>query len=298
MVALTDKHRTLTPSVLLFGEPFTGKSLLAGELAEHFNILYIDLESGSDVLFQLNPEWQKRVDVVAIPDSSFYPIAIETVLKLIKGPVDICDTHGKVSCLICKRSEGLLTHVDVNALAADTIVIYDSATQLTASAIAHITKGQPDDYKLDYDDWGALKQLMEIFFSHIQTARYNRIIISHVTEAEQEDKKKKLYPVSGSRNFSAQVAKYFDHVIYLEKKNKKHCAASATTYMNNIMTGSRTNVKMEEMERASLLPIFKPSKDNPPVTRTISPTVNNKLAGTKSTSDLLTQLKVKMNTKK
>lgn len=296
MAKLNTMKATSTPSVMLFGAPFTGKSLLAGKLAEHFNLLYIDMEGGHDVLFQLNPEWQERIEVISIPDTTSYPMAIETCLKIVKGAVDVCEAHGKCSCMICKRNEAPIVHIDVNALAKDTIVIFDSATQLTASAIANITKNKPDDYKLEYDDWGHLSKLMDIFFSHIQTANYNRIVISHITEAKQDDGRTLLFPVAGSRNFSSNVAKYFDHVVYLEKKNKKHKAASSTTYMNNIMTGSRAGVSMEDMEESTLLSIFAPDKvgkDKIPAKPAITST--SAKAGAGNTGSKLEGLKAKLD---
>lgn len=308
MAKLTTLNPTAAPSVMLFGLPFTGKSLLAGKLAEHFKIIYIDMEAGHDVLFQLPKEWQENIEVISLPDSTMYPIAIETVLKLIKGSVDICETHGKVGCSLCKKKEldecskvekdqhdlihsKYFVTLDVNNLPEDTIVIYDSGTQLTSSAIANITKKMPEDYKMEWDDWGSLSKLMEVFYSHIQTAKYKRIVISHVTEAEQEDGKKLLFPVAGSRNFSANVAKFFDHVVYVQRRNKQHMAASATTYMNNIMTGSRSGVALEDMEEANLLAIFKPEAITvaPARTETAQPV---KQAGTNiSLKDKLAALK-------
>lgn len=262
MPKLNKLSPTTSPSVMLFGAPFTGKSLLAGKLAEHFNLIYVDMEDGHDVLFQLPEEWQEKVEVIELPDTSSYPIAIETCLKMVKMKVKICWKHGKVGCPSCSREyPDNFTEFDPNNVPDDTIVIFDSSTQLTSSAINHITKAKPDDYKLEYDDWGSLGKLMDVFFSHIQNAPYKCIVISHVTEAEQEDGKKLLFPVAGSRNFSTNVAKFFDHVVYLERKNKKHLAASSTKYHNGIMSGSRTNAKLEDMdEHATLLSIFAPDK--------------------------------------
>ena len=307
MPKLNTLHKSSNQSVMLFGAPFTGKSLLAGKLAEHFNLLYIDMESGHDVLFQLPEEWQKRIEVIELKDTSSYPIAIETCLKMVKVPVSICLAHGKCSCPICKRSVNeevknagqskedahaqFFTDVDLNNLPDDTIVIFDSATQLTSSAIANIVKNEDDMYKLQLDDWGGLGKLMDIFFSHIQNASYKRIVISHVKQAEQEDKKVLLSPVAGSQNFSSNVAKFFDHVVYLERKNKKHMAASSTDYRSNIMTGSRTNVRLEDMGEATLLSIFKPEVVTEGMRNKKPTTSASQVAGTKSTSELLARLK-------
>lgn len=260
MAKLSKLKEASTHRVLLFGGPKTGKTLLAGKLAEHFKIIYIGMENGHETLFSLPESFQDNVEVISLPDTSSYPIAIETCLKVVKSSssISICEEHGKVSCMVCKREEKEVTELDLKSLTNKDIVIFDSLTQLTASAIANITKAKPDDYKLEFDDWGHLGKLLEIFLSHIQQASYNVIVISHEVVAETEGKKNVLVPVAGTRNASRNVAKFFDHVVYAEKKNKKHVFASGTSYSNNILTGSRTGVELESLEADSLLPIFKP----------------------------------------
>ena len=258
MAKLSTKQHSQTHRVLIFGGPKTGKSQLAGELAEHYNIIWVDMENGHEVLFKLPNEWQERIELINLPDTRSYPIAVETALKMVKGPVSICEEHGKVGCMICKRAEAEMVDVDLNSLDHNSVVVFDSLTQLSNSAIANITKNEPDDYKLTYNDWGNLGKLLDIFLSHIQQAGYNVIVISHEVEAETEGKKKTLVPVGGTRNFSRNIAKYFDHVIYAERKNKKHVFGSSTQYATNILTGSRTDATIEDLEKPSLLAIFKP----------------------------------------
>ena len=261
MPKLSQMTAATTKRVLLFGAPKTGKTLLAGKLASDFDLVWFDLENGHDTLFQLPPAYQERIDVIAIPDTRSYPIAIETCLKVIKGSqTAICIPHGKVSCPLCARdpqSAALFQTIHFSTLPASSIVVFDSLTQLTNSAISFITKGQPDDYKLNYDDWGNLGKLMDTFLSHVQQAGFHVICISHETEAEMEDGKNKLVPTAGTRNFSRNVAKYFDEVIYCEVKNRKHVFASSTTYSGNILTGSRAGAVLETQADASLVPIFK-----------------------------------------
>lgn len=258
MAKLNTLDQSRTHRVLIFGAPKSGKSQLAGDLAEFYNLTWIDMENGHEVLFKLPKEWQQRVELISIPDTRDFPIAIETCLKLVRKPVDICDAHGKVDCMLCKKQDAPYVHLDLNKLTSDDVVVFDSLTQLSNSAIAHITKKEADDYKLDYDDWGNLGKLLDIFLSALQQAHYNVIVISHEIEAETEGKKKTLVPVGGTRNFSRNVAKYFDHVVYAERKNKKHVFASSTEYATNILTGSRTDVVMENASKPSLLAIFKP----------------------------------------
>lgn len=291
MAKLSAKKKSATHRVIIYGAPKAGKSLLAAKLSEYYNIIWVDMENGHETLFQLPEEWQERIELIDIPDTRDFPMAIETCLKMVKGPVNICEEHGKVNCMICKRAEAPTVDIDLTSLDHNSVVVFDSLTQLTASAIAHITKSEPDDYKLTFDDWGNLSKLLEIFLSHLQQARYNVIVISHETEAETEGKKKTLVPVGGSRNYSRNVAKFFDHVIYAERKNMKHVFSSSTTYATTILTGSRTGVALESnKDEASLLQIFKPELYSE---NSIASTETKPLTGGGKASDILARLKNK-----
>ena len=248
-----------TSSVLVYGPPKVGKTQLVGELATHgYNLIWFDLERGSDTLLKLPVEAQERVELISLPDTRSYPIAIETCLKVIKGGECWIDEEtGKVVSPTLRKPDKTYTRVCLNELTADTIVVFDSLTQLTNSAIAHITKNQPDDYKLQYDDWGNLGKLMDIFLSHVQQSKFNVVCISHETEAELEDGKVKIVPTAGTRNFSRNTAKYFGHVVYCQVANKKHTFTSSTTSIMNVIAGSRTDVVTEKMEVPSLVNMFK-----------------------------------------
>ena len=254
-------HKTASKShrVLLFGPPKSGKTQLAGELSRAFNLIWFDLENGVDTLLKLPLEQQERIEVISLPDTRSFPVAIETCLKAIKGGRGkICEQHGKWNCLTCSKTPEATPSVEIclSELPLDTIVVFDSLTQLTNSAIAHITKAQPEDYKLEYDDWANLGKLMDVFLSHVQQAGFHVVCISHETEVKMEDGKDKLVPTAGTRNFSRNTAKYFDEVVYCEVKNKKHAVGSSTTYSGNILTGSRSGTSLESAASASLVPIF------------------------------------------
>ena len=257
---LSQKTASKSHRVLLFGPPKSGKTQLAGELSKEFKLIWFDLENGVDTLLKLPLECQERIEVIGLPDTRSYPIAIETCLKAIKGSRGkICESHGKWNCMSCAKAPETTPSVEVclSELPLDTIVVFDSLTQLTNSAIAHITKAQPEDYKLDYDDWANLGKLMDVFLSHVQQAGFHVVCISHETEVKMEDGKDKLVPTAGTRNFSRNTAKYFDEVIYCEVRNKRHIAGSSTSYNSNILTGSRSGTALETHTDASLIPIFK-----------------------------------------
>ena len=260
MAKLNTKKASQTKRVIVFGASFSGKSLLVGKLAAEFDLVWIDCEAGHGVLYQLPTSYQERIEIVDLPDTRSYPIAIETMLKLVKGPVDICESHGKVGCMICKKKDEPFIHVDVNSMTRETVLVVDTMTQLSNSAIANITKDRPDDYKLDYDDWGNLGKLLDIVLSHVQQAHYNVVFISHENEVKTEGKKMILAPTGGTRNFSRNITKYFTDVVYLERKNKKHTCISSTTANNTVIAGSQTGVALEYLDEPSLLPLFLPEK--------------------------------------
>jgi len=290
---LSQRTASKSHRVLLFGPPKSGKTQLAGELSAAFNLIWFDLENGVDTLLKLPPEQQERIEVISIPDTRSFPMAIQTCLKAIKGSKGkICETHGAWNCLICAKSNEPFTEIELGTLGLDTVVVFDSLTQLTNSAISHITKNQPDDYKLTYEDWGNLGKLLDTFLSHVQQAGFHVVCISHETEAEMEDGKMKLVPTAGTKNFSRNTAKYFDEVVYLEVKNKRHVAASSTLYNGNILTGSRTGAVLETQESASLIPIFKGEvKTSNPASVKSSDTPAAKAAG--SLADRLAAMKAK-----
>lgn len=263
---LTEKQTAMTTTVLIYGPPKVGKSELAGRLSEFKKLIWIDLENGYSTLLKLPQEWKERIELISLPDTRSFPVAIETCLKLIKGgPVDICEEHGKVSCVTCKKDNKPFARINLSELDSDTVVVFDSLTQLTNSAIAHITRGKPDDYKLEFDDWGNLGKLMDIFLSHVQQAPFNVVCISHETEAEMEDGKIKIVPVAGSKAFSRNTAKYFSHVVYAEVKNGKHQFHSTTTSSNKLNTGSRTGIDLNSITNTPLITLFNPPPESKPV---------------------------------
>jgi hypothetical protein len=263
MAKLSDTVASTTHRVLVFGPPKVGKTQLVGQLAEKFDLIWFDLESGHNTLRKLPLEYQKRIELIQLPDSKSYPIAVETLLKVITGAkVKICEAHGKVACPLCAKDNKPVVEFCLNEVPSTSVVVFDSLTQFTSSATANLTKNQPDDYKMQRDDWGNLKIIVEKFLSGVQAARCNIVCISHEEEAEMEDGRTKIVPVCGSSKSSRNTAKYFDHVVYAEIKNRKHIAASATTYANNIMTGSRTDVDLEKTP--GLLTIFQSVNVAPP----------------------------------
>lgn len=249
--------------ILVYGPPKSGKTELVGRLAEKGYILdWFDLENGSETLKKLPLEAQNNINLFRIQDSRASPLAIETMLKVIRGgKFELCWAHGKVMCPLCKKDRPQDIDIfDTAELIKDQrkrIMVMDSSTQLFDSTMNNITRAKPDDYKLERDDWGNIGKVLASYYSQVQVVPWNIICISHETPVEMNDGKEKLVPVGGSSSTSRNFAKYFSDVVYTYVENKKHKAASATTYANNILTGSRTGVELEKETDLDLSKLFK-----------------------------------------
>lgn len=258
---LTDKVPSATHRIVVYGAPKSGKTQLVGELAKKYKLIWFDLENGYATLLKLPKALQENIEIISIPDSKDFPIAIETLLKAITGnPISICEHHGKVSCPLCQKDNSPVTNVELGKLDNGTVVVIDSLTQLTNSIIGQVGKGKPIEFKFGFDEWAHVKNLVEAFLSKVQQVKYNIVCISHEEEVEMEDGSKRLVPVCGSSKSSRNTAKYFDHVVYVNVKNKKHGASSSSTFSNNILTGSRTDALLEASINPTLFDIFEQKK--------------------------------------
>jgi len=252
---LTQARQSKAKRVLIYGESMTGKTTLAGTLASQFKVIYFDLEKGYESLLKLPQAAQENIELISIPDTKVYPIAIETLLKVFTGKeVLICEEHGKVSCPICKKNSAPETRICLNELDESTVVVVDSLTQLSASTINFLMKDKEDTVKPEWDVYRSQGALLEKILSCMQQSKHHIVCISHVVESQQEDGKVKLFPVCGTSNFSRNCPRFFDDVVYVELKNKKHTATCSTTYANNITAGSRLGHSIGE--DMSLLSLF------------------------------------------
>ena len=244
--------------VLIYGAPKSGKTEIVGALAEHYNLYYFDCENGFKTLQKMPMDWQERVELFSVPDTRAWPIAIETIGKLIesRGEIGICEAHGKINCFNCKKENKAVSLLDTSKFTNKDIVIIDTLSQVAISAMNNITRKEDDDYKPTWEDYRKQGFLMDRILTNIQQAPFNVVCISHEIDVSKDDKVIKLSGMAGTTNFSRNTGKFFDHVVYCEVKNKGHYFGSATTYSTLALTGSRLDVTMEKMGKPSLLPIF------------------------------------------
>jgi len=261
MAALTSMKEDLTQRVIVYGPPKSGKTELVSKLAMKYKLLWVDMERGFTPLFKLPVEAQERVRVITIPDTKDNPVAVRTLLKMVTGEAGtVCEKHGEWKCAVCARNtEAQFESVQLRGLGADTVVVFDSLTQLVDSALNHVRGSKmADTDKSEWDHWAAQGALISKILGTLQQLGINVVVISHDVEVEQEDGTICLVPVSGTRNASRNTGRFFDHVLYLRVQNMKHKVGSATTYLNKILTGSRLDIEIESMEEATLLPFFDP----------------------------------------
>lgn len=241
-------------SILLYGPPKGGKTRLVGTAAripEIKRIFWFDMENGVQTLLKmgLTKEEMAKITLFRLPDVRENPIAITTMLKAFsaKQPVAICDAHGAVNCVHCRKGNAFTgSQFSLGTCTHNDLVVLDSGSQLGESALNAACAGKPVDYKPTFDEFGAAgKYLADICHIVQQSQHTNFVVITHEIALEGDDGKDRLYPLMGTKNFSLRVAKYFGTVVYVHTKLGKHVAGSSSTYRPDVLTGSRVNAKME-----------------------------------------------------
>lgn len=259
--------------VILFGEPKTGKTMLAGLLAEFFNVLWFDGDKGLSTLKNnLPPELLKRIRAIRIPDNTDHPIMCNTMLRVLTGrKYLVCILHGTTDCPICKVTPtNIQVPVELNKLPANWIAVMDSQTQFYASVLAFAYykdtgklpgTGVPDDYKGNWDYRGIAYQMCDKFGNYMKDLQCQWVSISHETMTEMEDGvSNKIVPVGGSKNISSQYGKWFGSMVYAKKANNKHNYISGSLYSGTVQTGSRSGVALEKKVVPSLIHLFRPKE--------------------------------------
>jgi AAA domain len=289
---LSELSRRRAQHLIVFGEPKTGKSTLVSELTAHgYTLHWISMDNGHGILWKLPPKQQELLDVVVIPDTKEFPVAVATCLKIVSGKkVSICGQHGQVDCSTCRRLGDSVgwSEIDVNSFGPMDIIVFDHIQQIAASAMNQILKKDKveEDEKIEWKHWGIQGVLMDKFLTNVQQATYNVICITHVSETELEDGTKKLVPLVGSSVFSRNSGKFFDHMIYCQMINKDHRFGSSTGYQNRVVTGSRSDVEIEKEKIPSLVKFFNGSISQP------------ERAGSKLVEKMLVEVPVSYDTSK
>lgn len=259
---LSDYRGSEARHILVYGAPKTGKTELVGALAKNFNLHWFDLDGGAKTLMGPTSKaypYLDKINYFRIPDTQTFPVALETMLKVIKGgAMTVCHQHGKVACPVCKKDELPVSEINVSTFDnKKDILVIDSYTQLMDSVINWIHKDAlgKDDWgslKSTYDDWAKQGSISDRFGSTFQNAPYNVILLSHELLVELEDGSKKIAPIGGTRNKSSDFAKYFDDVVYTEVVGGAFKAWAHQADKSRVVLGSRTGKKLQDAKGIQL----------------------------------------------
>jgi hypothetical protein len=251
-------------SILIYGAPGAGKTVMAGsaaKLKEIDNIYWFDLDNGAEAIIHsgLSLEELDKITIFKIPDTRDNPIAIETMLKCFssKVPIKICNSHGIVACSACIKTGLPSTDFCLAQCTHNDLVVIDSGSQLGDSALNATMKGKDIMLKPGYDEYALSGKWLGDILSTIQQAQFtNFVILTQELPYKDHEGKDKIYPLVGTSNFSMKVSKYFGTVIYLHKKLNKHVGGSSSTYRGDLMTKSRLNVKVEDSKELTMRSIL------------------------------------------
>ena len=262
-------------SILIWGEPRTGKTLLAGTIAKlpHIKKVYwFDFERGLDTLIYatkpdgspyFSEEELGKIVPFSISDTPDSPRAAETILKAFTSPtpLTICQEHGTVACKVCPP-EAPKQQFHLRGMGHTDAVVIDSGSQLADSVLNMEKKlyTYKNLMKYYFDFTADMRNIM----SCIQAAKTHVIMVTHTTEVYYENdngEQKRLgtFPLVGSGNFSSNVGKYFGYIIYKHIELNKFKQGSNPMYKPKILTGTRTGVSIEAIEGATLVDLLMPA---------------------------------------
>ena len=266
-------------SILVYGPPKSGKTALAATIAESSRVdrvFMFDNENSWEVLLwmlrenKLSTEAAAKINVIRIIDSKDDPYAIDTMIKClnsIRSPVYLDTSDGRV--LPKKPSTELPEHViefQMSKLTKRDVIITDSLSQLSASALTAACPRTVSDFKPGWDEYGLQGKWLTDCLAIVQQAKYtNFVCVTHEILLPDQDGVERFFPVCGTKNFCYTVAKYFGTVVSTGTKMKKHVVGSSSVYSDKKLTGSRRGISLEKMAVPSLAALldfeFEPSKE-------------------------------------
>lgn len=261
--ATTSQYR----HICIYGMPKTGKTELVATLAAQKHLWWFSLDGGHKTFMTPNSKAYKHLDNIELfhlPDSQLFPVAWQTMVKVFRGGLcNICHKHGLVDCSDppCKV-EGAFSSIELKKFGPDDVLVLDHFGQLMDSVMNHIHKTELAkdnfDIKSDWDDYLKQGNFGDRYGSTIQNASYHCVVITQETMANMPDGTKKIAPMGGTRNASADFGKYFDDIVYTEVVGGKFIASCDAGDKSRVVIGSRSGKKLtaDKEGRYSLTELF------------------------------------------
>jgi len=168
--------------VLVYGPPKTGKTEIVARLVEAgYNLLWFDMENGwQTIKTRIDPKYWPQIELFVLPDTKENPCAYPTFARCFTmKPVKFCQAHGRIGCIDCTKSAPTaFDTVDLSKLDTNTVVVGDSLTQLSSSAMNNAAKGI-DPLSLEFKHYAAQGNHLDALLNAIQQAPFHVAIISH-----------------------------------------------------------------------------------------------------------------------
>jgi hypothetical protein len=184
-----------------------------------------------------------------------------------KEKVTICQVHGTISSAVCSKCvlagvKPVFKTLDLTKLSNERdVIVVDSLTQASVSAMAKSFKGVMDEFdKPEFKNYMSQGFQLDTILTYVQQSELNWVWITHEENLEMEDGKEKLVPLAGTRNFSKRSAKYFDHCIYVSIKNSSHHRSSVGTADSKALVGSRTSIDLSKGASLGLSDLIRSTK--------------------------------------
>lgn len=257
--------------LLVYGAPKSGKTFAVGQLAiekQFKKVIWFDIEKGFMTLLQLDDqEALAKIELIRVKDTGQDPCATTTVLtSLESNETVICEAHGKLKskCTVCsKNKEAEYVTVNLTEEGPDTLVVFDSFTQISASALNHVTELSSTNLadldaedKATFNHYGHQGRILERILTDMQQLECSVAVISHEMNIKLDDKKEVLSAVAGTSNFARRFPKAFDHVVRIYTQNGKHVAVAESGH-TKFNTGSRLNSNVYEDGEIKLINCWK-----------------------------------------
>lgn len=265
----TEQERPKNQTLLIYGHSTTGKTKLAATIAKVpwvKRVVWFDFENGADTLFtmlrngSLTQEEASKIILFKIPDTPESCMAYETTLKIFatsKKVWKICSLHGRADCEECLKTKASMQgEFCLSQMTPEDFIVADTISQVGDSILNYACRGKGQGFKAGWDEYGLQGRELNTFLTVVQAASYcNFICTAQALVAEYEELGKvreKIFPLCGTKPFSYKVSKYFGHKIYLSMENKAHKAGSATSYKMDVLTGSRADWRIEDLQSPGL----------------------------------------------